>query len=632
MKFIQDYKTRFFERRAGKRNNLVIVALENFPGGLFRTAVGITLLGAPFMLNYFSEMGVEDLVVRILLNAIVVVIVPAFVLFCYTLLKSPRLRMRHERDAQILIDDQRSQEVKEEREVERLRDVVVTDGIERRRKDAVEEKRWDSLNERLRVQEQTGIENLERKAELDALASEERINVAKRVKDIRDEAELARLDVASEDLIARLARDRKEDGRREARDLMQDDRQQAQDRKEDRRDARALKEDDRREARDIMQDDRQQAQDLKDDARDARDLKEEDRREARDLIQSDRQQAQDIKDDRRDARELVQDDRQQAQDLKDGLRDARELKEDDRRDARELAEDDRRDARELMEDDRQNAQDIKDDKRDARELKEDDRRDARELKEDDRRDARELVEDDRQTAQDLKDDKRDARELKEDDRRDARELKEDDRRDARELVEDDRQIAQDLKDDRRDARELKEDDRRDARELKQDDRQTAQDLKDDKRWDRLTEGLRADKVNAGKRSDELKTERDFLRQELATNVLAAQQVKSDSDDGRWNELHDRLKIQEARLEARDRASRLSDDMQRLNRKEDRLADQLRDTYRTLLDRYIRQAAAKGWSEEVADGLSPIPESWLLLQPEIKKDPSLLDLLSTHNER
>ena len=514
MKFFEDYKTRFLARRAGKRNNLVIVALENFPSVLFRTAVGITLLGAPFMLNYFSEMGVEDLYVRILLNALVVVIVPALVLFIYALLKSPFLRSKHERDAILLQQDLRSQEDKDQREVERLRNIVMSDGIERQRKDAVEEKRWDSLNERLRIQEQTGLQNLERKAALDAIASAERINVAQRVKDIRDEAELARLDVASTDLIERQARDRKEDGRRVARDLMQDD--------------------------------RQQAQDIKDDLREARDLKEDDRREARDLVQSDRHTAQD---------------------LKEGLRDAKDLKEEDRRDAREL------------------------------------------------------VEDDRQTAQDLKEGLRD-----------ARDLKEDDRRDARELVEDDRQTAQDLKDDRRDARDVLEGDRRDARELLQDDRQTAQDLKDDKRWDRLTEGLRAEKVNAGKRSEELKTERDFLRQELATSVLTAQQVKSDSDDDRWKELHDRLKIQESRSEARDRASRIKDDMQRLMRSEDRLADQLRDQYRTLLDRYIRQATAKGLSDDVADGIAPIPKEWLLLQPEIVKDPTLLKLLAPHNER
>ena len=147
MQFIQKYKTRYLESRVGKRNNLVVIALENFPGVLFRTAVGITLLGAPFMLNYFQELGVEDLVTRILLNALVVVIVPALVLFVYTLLKSPWLRKRSEQAAakkreaeDQQVTDMRSLEVKEAREVERLHDVVVTERLERRRKDVLEDK------------------------------------------------------------------------------------------------------------------------------------------------------------------------------------------------------------------------------------------------------------------------------------------------------------------------------------------------------------------------------------------------------------------------------------------------------------------------------------------------------------
>jgi hypothetical protein len=123
-----------------------------------------------------------------------------------------------------------------------------------------------------------------------------------------------------------------------------------------------------------------------------------------------------------------------------------------------------------------------------------------------------------------------------------------------------------------------------------------------------------------------------LRDELASGVLAASQEKSEADDERWSELHDRLKVQEAKTEARDRALIHSNNLQQLMRKEDQLTDQLRDHYRTLLERYIRQAARKGLPDDVADGLAPIPHGWLLLQPEIIRDPTLLELLEPFNER
>jgi cell division protein FtsL len=564
MQFIQKYKTRYLQSRIGKRSNLVVIALENFPGVLFRTAVGITLLGAPFMLNYFSELGVQDLVVRILLNAVVVVIVPAVVLFIYTLIKAPWLRIKNEAAAakkrtaeDQQVTDMRSLEVKEAREVERLRDVVVTEGLERRRKDVLEEKRWDELNERLRVQEQTGIENDERKSERDALDSAERLSVALRIKSVRDEEEIARQDVASGDMLALRAKDLRETDRREAKDLLDSDRRAAKDLKDDSR-WDLLNEGLRAELVSAGK----RSDDLL--ARDAKDLKEDDRRQAKDIKDDDRRTAQDLKDDRR------------WESLNEGLR-VEQLNAGKREEELQA-----RDAKELMQDDRRQAKDIKDD--------------------------------DRRTAQDLKDDRRWDR--------------------LNEGIKADKLNAGILSKDllAREAKDLKEDDRRQAKDLKDDDRRTAQDLKDDRRWDRLTEGLRSEQVKAGKRSDEQRTEREALRDELASGVLAASQEKSEADDERWSELHDRLKVQEAKTEARDRALRLTDDMQRLMRKEDQLQNTLRDHYRTLLERYIRQAEKKGLPEDVADGFAPIPHGWLLQQPEIIRDPTLLEQLEPFNER
>jgi hypothetical protein len=599
MQFIQKYKTRYLASRIGKRNNLVVIALENFPGVLFRTAVGITLLGAPFMLNYFQELGVEDLVVRILLNAMVVVVVPALVLFVYTLLKSPWLRKRSEQAAakkrqadDQQVTDMKSLEVKEAREVERLRDVVVTERKERRRKDVLEEKRWDELNERLRMQEQTGIQNDERKVERDALDSAERLKVARLVKDIRDEEEIARQDVKSGDMLARRAKDLRESDRREAKDVLDNDRREAKDLKDDSR-WDLLNEGLRAELVSAGK----RSDDLL--ARDAKDLKEDDRRQAKDIKDDDRRTAQDLKNDRR------------WDSLNAGLR--AELVNAGKREEDLQA----RDAKDLEDDDRRTAQDLKDDSRwdTLNEGLRVEKVNAGKREEDLlARDAKDLKDDDRRTAQDLKDDRRWDR--------------------LNEGIRVDKLNAGILSKDllAREAKDLIEDDRRQAKDIKDDDRRTAQDLKDDRRWDRLTEGLRSEQVKAGKRSDELKTEREALRDELASGVLAASQEKSEADDERWSELHDRLKVQEAKTEARDRALRLTDDMQRLMRKEDQLQNQLRDQYRTLIERYIRQAEKKGLPDDVADGFAPIPYGWLLLQPEIIRDPTLIELLEPFNQR
>lgn len=59
-------------------------------------------------------------------------------------------------------------------------------------------------------------------------------------------------------------------------------------------------------------------------------------------------------------------------------------------------------------------------------------------------------------------------------------------------------------------------------------------------------------------------------------------------------------------------------------------DELKDQYRTLFARYVRNSFGK--NQEVADGLAPIPEAWLKEQPEIRKNPALAQMLGPYNER
>lgn len=339
MKFFKEYRSTLIRRTPGIRRNLLIVALESYPSGLFKTSIGITLLGAPFLLNYFSEMGVTSLVVRILLNGLSVVLFPALLLLIYSLIRAPKMRRQIEEEElrELGLGAERQERLKlqkkdEEIEVGRLRDIVITESETRRVKDALEDARWNSLNERLRVQEHTRQVGIDLREQRDVARQDhdsiERLDVARKVKNVRDH----------------------------------------------------------------------------------------------------------------------------------------------------------------------------------------------------------------------------------------------------------------------------------------------------------------EQRESGKREDAMKIERDEARTELAVTVIAAQQEKQEVDNERWNGLHERLRAQELKNESRDAAQQQRDDNLRLERKEDQLVSRLDESYRTLLDRYIRHAHADGWPLDVADGLAPIPGAWLEQQPEILNDPALLQSLASRNKR
>jgi len=130
-------------------------------------------------------------------------------LYIVTLLRSGRIRERLEAEAQakldIISEDLAALEVKEkaeEKEVIRLEEEVKGDIKARKIIAAKEDERWDLLNESLRLQNET-VE----------LASEERLLVARQVKDLKEEGEVMRKGLASDDLEARHVKDIKEDKR-----------------------------------------------------------------------------------------------------------------------------------------------------------------------------------------------------------------------------------------------------------------------------------------------------------------------------------------------------------------------------------------------------------------------------------
>jgi hypothetical protein len=127
---------------------------------------------------------------------------------------------------------------------------------------------------------------------------------------------------------------------------------------------------------------------------------------------------------------------------------------------------------------------------------------------------------------------------------------------------------------------------------------------------------------------ETKEEGEVMRKGLVSDDLEARHIKESKEEKRWAALDERLRIQEERSEEREKRELLRDEEQARMRHE----DDLKDTYKTLFARYIRNSSEKKWNRDVADGLAPIPEAWLSAQPEIRKNPELVQLLEPYNER
>ncbi|MFI5200798.1 MAG: hypothetical protein ACHQNE_00240 [Candidatus Kapaibacterium sp.] len=175
----------------------------------------------------------------------------------------------------------------------------------------------------------------------------------------------------------------------------------------------------------------------------------------------------------------------------------------------------------------------------------------------------------------------------------------------------------------------------------------ARDLKDrkeDDRWELLNESLRLQKETVEQASEErlivaqqvkdIKEEGEVMRKGLVSDDLEARHIKEHKEEKRWAALDERLRIQEERSELREKRQTLRDEEQdRL-----RLEDKVKDTYKTLFARYVRNASESNGSivgdagHAVADGLAPIPKEWLNAQPEIRKNPALAQLLEPYNER
>lgn len=216
--------------KAGKRHSLFVVAYNHFPGGLFAAVVGIAFWGSPFLYDFFLKNGADSLA-SLILTIVVIVGIPLLLVCLFMLFRSVKIRSKLEAEAQIQSDiitsdlkDLHDKQHEEKQEVIRLEQVVQSDIEAQKVKEKKEDERWDLLDEQLRLQNET-VE----------LASEERLLVAQQVKDIKDEKEVARLELASDDLKARLAKEKSDEERWDAlheRLRIQEERNDEQDRQQ----------------------------------------------------------------------------------------------------------------------------------------------------------------------------------------------------------------------------------------------------------------------------------------------------------------------------------------------------------------------------------------------------------------
>ncbi len=225
--------------KAGKRHSLFVVAYNHFPGGLYAGVVGIGFWGSPYLYDFLHKKGLDSLW-SLILTIAVIVFVPLFLVYLVTVLRAVKIRGKLEAEVQIQSDiissdlkDLREKQQEEKQEVIRLEEVVQNDIEAQKVKEKKEDERWDLLDEQLRLQ------NL--KVEL---ASKERLFVAQQVKDIRDEREVARQESVSDDLKARLAKEKSDEERWDAlheRLRIQEERNDEQDRQQVLRDEESLR-------------------------------------------------------------------------------------------------------------------------------------------------------------------------------------------------------------------------------------------------------------------------------------------------------------------------------------------------------------------------------------------------------
>lgn len=217
---------------SGNRQNVFILAVRHFPTSLLATAIGIAFLTAPLFYTLFSDRGITSVPLRIFLTALVVGIVPVIFLYVVSLFRAPTIQTKLEATADRAVETMalemntlREKEKKEEEHVRRLEKVLESDINVRRTIEKKETERWSALNDQLRLQKETS-----------QLASEETVIVAKQVKDIKDEAEVALKEYATDSVDAREAKDKSDEEHWETLDL----RLQAQERRNNERDEQQI--------------------------------------------------------------------------------------------------------------------------------------------------------------------------------------------------------------------------------------------------------------------------------------------------------------------------------------------------------------------------------------------------------
>src|SRR5437763_6437055 len=83
-----------------KRQNVFKLAIKHFPSSLLATAIGVAFLTAPLFYKLFSDRGVDSVLLRIVLTAVVVGIIPVVFLYVVSLFRAPTIQTEIEASAE----------------------------------------------------------------------------------------------------------------------------------------------------------------------------------------------------------------------------------------------------------------------------------------------------------------------------------------------------------------------------------------------------------------------------------------------------------------------------------------------------------------------------------------------------
>jgi hypothetical protein len=235
------------------RVNLLVVAYRNFPRAFLVKGIGLTGTTSIYLYHYLLNAGVESIFSRIGLTVLAVAGIPVCFLYIFTLIRSPRIRNRiemEERQEALRLHgtqaEMAARKTRQRMESERLENVAVDNQKARTVRESKDTRRWEMLNEWMRLQE---------------VMQSDRSLAEQQTSDFESARDVVRAETASDELLARQTRDDRDDARwaelNETLRVQNATGQVTEDLKEEREAARSVRQTSTDEARDakVVQED-----------------------------------------------------------------------------------------------------------------------------------------------------------------------------------------------------------------------------------------------------------------------------------------------------------------------------------------------------------------------------------------